>query len=106
MGCSGITFSSCQQNTVAPNPNKHNFKVMGYIHGDVYDILIVHYPDCTTFDGLKILVVSHGSVDENTKELDPHFFEDGNVIARFIPTGEGINLAQQLLDVTNERKQK
>lgn len=97
-----IGFSSCESTTKPPNPNKHNFKVMGYIRGDVYDILIVNYPDCTTFDGLKLLVVRTGTVDENTKELDPHFLEDGKVIARFIPTGEGINLAQQLLDMTNE----
>ena len=101
-----VMGSSCAKDTpntvTTPNPNKHNFRVKGYIYGDVYDLLIVNYPDCTTFDGVKLLLVNAGSVDKDTKELDPHFLEDGDVKARFEPTDEGMALANLLRDATNE----
>jgi glutathionylspermidine synthase len=41
----------------------------------------------------KSLVSNKGILPEEMKILDPHFSEDINVIARFIPTDEGWELA-------------
>ncbi len=79
----------------APNPNPRKFKVTQVIEGAKYDILRVFYYGCTTFNGIKIVVVRKGA--DYSVELDPHFFEGGNVIARFEPTIEGIDLAKSVV---------
>tara|TARA_R110002167_G_scaffold346501_1_gene557076 strand:+ start:158 stop:466 length:309 start_codon:yes stop_codon:yes gene_type:complete len=78
-------------------PNKFNFNIMLIMNGQSYDMIYVNYPDCTTFNGDKLLVVNKDSVDGKTTNLDPHFFEDGIIVARFPPTDEGFNLAKLII---------
>lgn len=79
-----------------PNPNKYNFKILEIVEGEVFDIVRVRYPNCTTFEGVKILVVYAGSIAKDCTELDPHFFKDGPVVARFAPTIIGCWCALEL----------
>jgi hypothetical protein len=76
----------------APNPTK--FSVLRS-HRAGNDVLVVEvrYPDCTNFEGLKVLVyegVETAAYEIATGKCDPHFAENGvSPVARFRPTPEG-----------------
>lgn len=80
------------------NPDPSNFIIMQYKFINRYTILKVKYPDCTNYEGEKILVYDEGfNVDEliRSKRLDPHFFTEGDSpIARFEPTKRGWTMAE------------
>ena len=84
-----------------PNPNPNNFEILQQFTLQQYTILTVRYPDCTNYEGQKILLYKDtpdGYFDD-TKHLDPHFIDGGSnyLIARFIPTKEGVDLAMFLV---------
>ena len=93
--------------TKSPNPDPQDFKVLSTltIHGDdVITVAEVYYPNCTTFEGKKILVM-RGVTDKIVKKfksLDPHFVEDGGIIARFPSTAEGMEDAIQYAELKAE----
>jgi hypothetical protein len=91
--CSGYT----QETITTPNPNKYRFQILDIIEGTKYDLVKVHYPDCTTFNGIKLLLVHHNTVQTDIKVLDPHFLEDNKIIARFKPNEVGAKLAYKLV---------
>lgn len=79
-----------KQNTT-PNPNPFVFNILGMqIEKDAL-VAMVNYPHCTTFEGKKILVFKGMTAKElvNLDKLDPHFYEDSKLVARFAPTKEG-----------------
>jgi len=80
-----------------PNPNPFSFKIISIEKGDDFDLIRVKYPHCTTFNGEKFLVVKKDSVNFATTKLDPHFLEDGNIIARFQPNESGLKLARMII---------
>ena len=84
MGISLFGGGSCNRAPRPPDPNPAKFRFLDWIDYQACCILRVKYQDCTTFDGVKILVCS-GSSDayRSRKELDPHFFENGFILARF-----------------------
>jgi hypothetical protein len=95
------TFSDCNYSKVtsstdtSPNPNPFRFEIREGFDYDKCCVLVVYYPDCTTFEGMKVLVTDGCVADYKVaKSLDPHFFEKGDVIARFKPTKEGIEQAK------------
>lgn len=100
-----IGFSRCsddytKESVTTPNPNKFNFKILDKkIKGD-YLLVHIIYPDCTTFDGKKLILFK--GIDFNDlsemSEIDPHFLEDNNVAARFRCNTEGLHLANILLN--------
>lgn len=75
------------------NPNPHNFKVRWAEVHNGHTVMMVNYPNCTTFGGDKLLLL-RGIWPPTMRKLDPHFL-DGNhpVIARFLPNKEGVLLA-------------
>jgi hypothetical protein len=82
-----------------PNPNPRNFKILDSIAVGQYVVLDVQYPDCTNFEGRKVLVywgISKELLQKQTT-LDPHFCDEGHIapIARFAPTKEGIEMAME-----------
>ena len=82
-----------------PNPNPSICRIVSReVIGD-YEIMQVHYPQCTTFGGMKIIVAKYpnGFADNC---CDPHFFEYGMIVARFPPTKEGWCMARVLLEET------
>lgn len=80
----------------APNPNPFRFEIFSGADYDNCCLLVVKYPDCTTFEGMKVLVLDGCVANyKDAKSLDPHFFENGDVIARFKPTKEGIEQAKK-----------
>jgi hypothetical protein len=70
-----------------PNPNPLHFSIVKSKKcGDVY-VTMVHYPDCTNFEGNKILVTL--SDLSRKRKVDPHFMKSSDLLARFVPTEEG-----------------
>ncbi len=86
---------------VDQNPDPENFQIKNtFIVKGKCQVFLVDYPDCTNYEGRKIIVVGdseegesymHGEIDF----LDPHFCENAEfpVLARFEPTERGWNWA-------------
>ncbi len=77
-----------------PNPDPFNYKVEEAQQVGNYLVLKVHYPDCTNFEGRKVMVFEGVTAIDLLKQrsLDPHFFNSDKVIspvARFKPTEAG-----------------
>jgi hypothetical protein len=90
----GISYST----DTTPEPNPHNWKILEiYVYKNSH-ILVVEYPNCTNFEGKKVLIIK-GKFQEK-KVLDPHFSEDfPELIARFRPTNEGIKMAMDFANL-------
>ena len=81
-----------------PNPDPKNYIITHeYICGK-FIVLKIRYPDCTNFEGNKILVYKDITLEDLKKQgsIDPHFSDNKEFhspIARFEPTQEGIKMA-------------
>jgi len=68
-------------------------------------LLIVNYPDATTYGGDKILIYKREDEFDvldmlKQKELDPHFLEDRlSPIARFPSSEEGFKMAMKFINL-------
>jgi len=91
-----------------PLPDARNYEVLDYVEEGDYLVVKIHYPECTNYEGRKILVYRGVTLDRlvnDQRAIDPHFSGNKNYhspIARFVPTIEGWNMAvefvtQQLL---------
>lgn len=95
---------------LAPNPDKYDVKdVLEY---GKYKVLLVHYPNCTNYRGVKCIVAECSMVQLiKLKRLDPHFTEvlpkDGiKIIARFPPSAEGIEMAKDFAKCLQDNRLK
>jgi len=81
-----------------PNPNPRNFKFVKIEYDAPFIITMINYPDCTNWEGNKILVFDNVTLDElaNMDEIDPHFCDGDHKspIARFEPTKSGWAMAK------------
>jgi hypothetical protein len=76
------------------NPNPYRFRVIWAEVHNGHTVMMVNYPNCTTFNGDKLLLL-RGIWPITMRKLDPHFLDALHpVIARFLPTTEGIFLAR------------
>jgi hypothetical protein len=87
-------FSSSEGPNPMPNPRR--FEILhglNIVHGTTtWAILEVLYPDCTNYEGKKILVYKGITTYRlrDLESLDPHFTKNGiTPFARFEPTEEG-----------------
>src|ERR1017187_7776268 len=76
------------------NPDPFNFKILETAQIGQYLAVRINYPNCTNYEGNKILVYDGMEVDElkKMKGIDPHFSgskEWKGPIARFEPTIQG-----------------
>lgn len=64
-----------------------------------YILAEIVYPNCTTFEGRKLILFEGVTLNwlKRQTSIDPHFIEDGHIIARFVPTKEGRRLAMRLM---------
>ena len=86
------------ENISGPDPK--NFEILrSHFLGELA-CLVVKYPDAKNYEGYKILVLRDTTEEDvrNLSELDPHFSEDGKVIARFKPTKDGYDDAISYMD--------
>lgn len=74
-----------------PNPDPFNFEIEKYDQIGKYTAILVYYPDATSYEGYKAIVVEDKTIEEIQAEgvLDPHFSRDGFVAARFRPDTVG-----------------
>ncbi len=81
------------------NPDPSNFKVERIEERGPWMLLEVVYPNCTNYEGRKILVMKRRPVIEllNKRWLDPHFVSGGDILARFEPTDQGWEHALKFL---------
>lgn len=102
--CPGIKYDESgfkqfrRKNKKLPNPDPKNFVIEQHYECGNYVVLLVKYPDCTNYEGKKILLYQDVDLKnlKKQKSLDPHFSENKKFhspIARFQPTEEGWNLA-------------
>lgn len=115
MGCSPFKLSSSSydgspNSCPAPdtkNPDPNNYKIVD--HKKVGDFLIIqiNYPNCTNFEGNKILVYKGVSLKNllMQKLIDPHFSSNSKYyspIARFVPNVEGWSMAVKLCSILKQ----
>jgi hypothetical protein len=84
-----------------PNdPDPELFKICEIEQRGDFVIAKIRYPNCTNFDGLKVLVWRNRTVEEIKKMvlIDPHFLEeDLSLIARFMPM-TGMKMARKFVE--------
>jgi len=90
-------MNSSLGNTQPPNPDPRSFKIASITKGELFDLIEVKYYGCTTFRGIKLLVVEKGSVTKKQLKLDPHFLEDNQIVARFRADSQGLLLANYFI---------
>lgn len=88
----------------AGDPNPRNWKIVKAEEYAKHLIIELKYPDCTNYEGNKILLFENVSLVElvNQGMIDPHFFKDSKYkspIARFEPTKRGWEMARKLVKV-------
>lgn len=98
-GCKGKC--KCFRKQPNPDPNKYSIKRVQK-HGD-FLIIRVNYPDCTNFEGNKIMVYKGCTIVDLVEQgtIDPHFSQNPDFfspIARFKPDEEGWKLAEALVE--------
>jgi hypothetical protein len=90
-----------------PNPNPKNFRILSYFTMGRYLVVKVNYPDCTNYEGDKVLLYRDTTLEglEAQGSIDPHFSNNANFhspIARFVPTVYGWRMACRLARMENK----
>ena len=85
-----------------PNPNPKRYTILNYHQNGKWLVLLVNYPDCTNYEGNKILLYKGVYIDDlmGQGSIDPHFsnnVQKYSPIARFVPTMEGWDMAISLI---------
>lgn len=98
------------------NPNPLNYEIIKTFERQTgrrtnYLLVDIKYPDCTNYEGRKILLYENVSLCQLKlqKQIDPHFFESMDYfspIARFEPTKEGWEMGIFLIEQKNLSKKK
>lgn len=73
------------------NPDPERFNIIRTHAVGSYVCAMIDYVNCTNYEGKKIIVFEETTAGRvmDSVSIDPHFMEDGNVIARFRPDDEG-----------------
>jgi hypothetical protein len=101
-GC-GCNTCNSSRNDLSPlnfsvEPDPKNFKVLESYQYKHAHVLVVEYPNCTNYEGKKILV-RRGEYILPEDFIDPHFCDNTRLlIARFEPSPMGLVLAKQLAE--------
>jgi hypothetical protein len=93
------------ENIRNPNPNPKRYTIkrsrrFGKASGlGNYLVIEINYPDCTNYEGNKILVFEDTTLIELSRQggIDPHFSNNlkyKSPIGRFVPTKEGLTNAK------------
>ena len=106
IGCTPDTYGS--SNRVKGDPDPTRFMVVLHKSKEIgdYILLWVNYPDCTNYEGNKILILKlRDYMQMESGFLDPHFLEDSfSPLARFKPNEEGYKMAEELLEYLKGKK--
>jgi hypothetical protein len=101
--CDGTCSKSFEQRRQEfGNPDPRRYGVLSHTTVNGYLILELHYPNCTNYEGRKVLLFDRGVTMVRLKRqnaIDPHFSnsaEYNHPIARFEPTARGHAMAVRL----------
>ena len=88
------------------DPRADNFRIIAVEEFANYLVAIVNYPNCTPYNGNKVLIYEDVSIKDITawKLVDPHFLENKNFtspIARFPYSAKGIKRAVEFALMLN-----
>ncbi len=89
----GLKYFSSDGPTVVPDIKK--FTILNVLDIGDFTIVRIHYSTCHNFGGIKILVFEdlvEGEISKVT-EIDPHFYPESKLVARFLPTEDGWDMA-------------
>lgn len=79
------------------DPDPKRFTLEKTLEVGTFVIVLIHYPNCTNYEGRKIIVFKDVTVENlrNLKSIDPHFCDKCKIspIARFEPTDRGWEFA-------------
>ncbi len=101
----GPNISSGSTYYIKGNPDPFNFKILNTVTFRNCIVATVNFPDCTNYEGNKILVFkSNSHVCLSKEKLDPHFCKDSDLIARFVPTYEGYCTALELCEHLSDER--
>lgn len=104
-GAEPYSYSPTNPKSQPGNPNPSRFTLLDYFEYGRYLVLILKYKDCTNFEGRKILVYKDINFDPNQAvEIDPHFFPESKLIARFRPDDSGLREAYDYVRFMNDFK--
>ena len=83
------------------NPDPKNWSIKEHVQINSFLIIKINYPDCTNYEGNKILVFENTTMEELMKQkmIDPHFSGNKKFLspfARFEPTEKGWEAAIKL----------
>jgi hypothetical protein len=83
-----------------PNPSKFKILKVWYNANKKRVLAKIKYPNCTNFEGIKLVLFKNMTPKKlrESKLIDPHFFANNNVIARFRPDKDGLTFALHILD--------
>jgi len=88
------------------NPRADRYHIEKSLQVGTALILYISYPNCTNYEGRKVLVYKDMTLDRlmvlNHQLIDPHFSDSPKFIspiARFVPTDEGVRLAIELAEL-------
>lgn len=94
---------------IPPNPNPLNYKIKSFKKIGNYLIVEVNYPNCTTFEGNKILIYENISLDDLIRQMriDPHISDKTDIhypIIRISPNKikEAISIVNHLNVIEKE----
>lgn len=100
---SSSTFDGGHVQLPNPNPDPSNWMILE--SRQIKDMLIVRikYPNCTNYEGTKILVYEGVTIDQlkQQRAIDPHFSENEQFhspVARFEPTARGWRMANAFVN--------
>lgn len=90
-------------NNPAANPNPLKYTINDVYYQAPYLLISINYPDCTNYEGNKILLYKNVTLENliKQKSIDPHFSDNikyHSPIARFEPTDKGWNMAKELIN--------
>jgi len=100
---SNSSFDNAEPNKL-PNPDPSNYEIIRSLQVGYKLVVEIVYPDCTNYEGKKILVFEDCNINMLTaqKIIDPHFSNNKSYyspIARFQPTNKGWELACYVANV-------
>lgn len=93
-----------------PNPNPANYEIIMSLYDDdkKFLLVLIKYPDCTNYEGKKILLYKNTTIENLKKQklIDPHFSDNKKYIspiARFEPTSYGWECGVTLIKTLTNR---
>lgn len=101
MGLSMVKSCYKQGYRYDEDPIATRFRIVNMYSVNGHTLAHINYPNCTNFEGNKYILFKDTSIKEIEQmgEIDPHFQQGSNIIARLEPTPMGWNLGVAMMNI-------